>query len=55
MPKAKDQDDKFSPEETERRVEAAIRGARIAGHKSQDEMKIGKSPKKPTKRPNKRR
>jgi hypothetical protein len=30
---SKDTDDKFSAKETQQRFEAALRGARIAGHK----------------------
>ena len=38
MPK-ESTDDKFGPEETERRVEAALRGARISGHKEMKEIR----------------
>jgi hypothetical protein len=31
--------DQFSPEETRKRMEVALRGARVAGHKSMDEIK----------------
>jgi hypothetical protein len=34
--------ERFSKEETQRRFEAALRGARIVGHKTQSEMKLGK-------------
>jgi hypothetical protein len=34
--------DQFSAEEAQRRFEAALRGARIVGHKPQSEMKLGK-------------
>lgn len=36
---SKDTDDKFSPEELQKRFEAALRGARIAGHRSMAEVK----------------
>ncbi len=35
--------DQYSPSEARNRFEAALRGARIVGHKSQSEMKLGKS------------
>jgi hypothetical protein len=35
--------DKYSEREAQRRLEAALRGARIVGHKPQSEMKLGKS------------
>jgi hypothetical protein len=38
----KQTDDKYSAEETRRRFEAALRGARLVGHKPQSEMKLGK-------------
>jgi hypothetical protein len=34
--------DEFDPREAQRRFEAALRGARIVGHKPQSAMKIGK-------------
>jgi hypothetical protein len=34
--------EKFSPEEARKRMEAALRGARLVGHKPQSEMKLGK-------------
>jgi hypothetical protein len=34
--------ERYSKEETQRRFEAALRGARIVGHKPQSEMKLGK-------------
>jgi hypothetical protein len=34
--------DEYSEQETRRRFEAALRGARMAGHKPQSEMKLGK-------------
>jgi len=33
MKAPKKEDDQFTPEETQRRFDAALRGARIAGHK----------------------
>jgi hypothetical protein len=39
-------DDSFSPEEAARRFEAALRGARIVGHKPMSEI----SPKRPKKK-----
>jgi len=47
-------DDKYSDQEARRRFEAALRGARIVGHKSQSEMKLGKPRGKPTKSPSKK-
>jgi hypothetical protein len=38
--------DKFSPEETRKRMEAALRGARIAGHKPMSEITPKKKPKR---------
>jgi hypothetical protein len=34
--------DDYSEEEAGRRFEAALRGARLVGHKPQSEMKLGK-------------
>jgi hypothetical protein len=46
---AKKSDDHFSPEEAKQRMEAALRGARIAGHKPYKPIaKKKKSPKKKT-------
>jgi hypothetical protein len=47
----KKSDDTFPPDEAQRRFEAALRGARIAGHKSKDEVSrtLGKPETKPTK------
>lgn len=39
---AKSADDQYSAKETQRRFEAALRGAQIVGHKPQSEMKLGK-------------
>jgi hypothetical protein len=36
------QNDQFSAKETRERFEAALRGARTVGHKTQSEMKLGK-------------
>jgi hypothetical protein len=39
MPRETSKDsDKFSPKEVERRFEAALRGARIAGHKQMKDI-----------------
>jgi hypothetical protein len=48
MPRTKKDDEQFSPEEAQRRFEAALRGARVAGHKksSEIEKKDGSAPKK---------
>jgi len=35
--------EKFDEKEAQRRFEAALRGARIVGHKPQSEMKLGKT------------
>jgi hypothetical protein len=32
-------DDQYSPEEAKKRMEAALRGARLAGHKPMEEIK----------------
>lgn len=40
----------FTPEETQKRFEAALRGARIAGHKSKDEIASPKAKSAPLKR-----
>jgi hypothetical protein len=45
-----DRDEEYSAQETNRRFEAALRGARMVGHKPQSDMKLGKprgKPKKP--------
>jgi hypothetical protein len=36
------QGEQFSPQESRRRLEAALRGARVVGHKPQSEMRLGK-------------
>jgi hypothetical protein len=36
-------DEEYSEQEARRRFEAALRGAKIVGHKQQSEMKLGKS------------
>lgn len=54
---SKDTDEKFSDEEARRRLEAALRSARMVGHKPQAEMKLGKSKsgsRKKTARPKRR-
>jgi hypothetical protein len=43
----KERDDQYSEQEAQRRFEAALRGARLVGHKPQSEMKLGKSRGKP--------
>jgi len=43
----------YSNDEAERRVEAALRGACVAGYKPQSEMKLGKPRGKPPKSPTK--
>jgi hypothetical protein len=35
--------DEYSEQEAKQRLEAALRGARLVGHKPQSEMKLGKS------------
>jgi hypothetical protein len=35
-------DDQYSKEEAARRFEAALRGARLVGHKPMTEMRVGK-------------
>ena len=44
-------DEKYSEQEAQRRFEAALRGARIVGHKPQSEMKLGKPRGKKAKSP----
>jgi hypothetical protein len=41
--------EKFSPQEARKHMEAALRGARLVGHKPQSEMKLGKPRGKPKK------
>jgi hypothetical protein len=41
--------DEYSTLEAQRRFEAALRGARMVGHKPQSEMKLGKPRGKPSK------
>jgi len=47
---SKSDDDGFSPEESRKRLVAALRGARIAGHKPMESL----TRKKPKKQPKKR-
>jgi hypothetical protein len=44
--------ERYNPAETRERFEAALRGAKIVGHKPQSEMKLGKkaAPKRKSKR-----
>jgi hypothetical protein len=49
--KHKQGDDQLSEEEARRRFEAALRGARIVGHKQMKDL----SPKRPAKRPLRKR
>ena len=51
----KDKSERFSTEETQRRFEAALRGARIAGHKTHEESRPGKPRAKWRKSPGKRK
>jgi hypothetical protein len=44
-------DEKYTDQEAQRRFEAALRGARVVGHKPQSEMKLGKPRGKPNKSP----
>jgi hypothetical protein len=46
---AKTEDGQYSRQEAQRRFEAALRGARMVGHKPQSEMKLGKPRGKPGK------
>jgi hypothetical protein len=39
---ARQKDEQFSSEETQRRLEAAIRSSRIVGHKTHEESRPGK-------------
>jgi hypothetical protein len=36
------QNERYSAKESQQRFEAALRGARMVGHKTQSEMKLGK-------------
>jgi hypothetical protein len=36
------QNEQYSAKEAQQRFEAALRGARVVGHKTQSEMKLGK-------------
>jgi hypothetical protein len=47
--------DEYTEQETQRRVEAALRGSRIAGYKPQSELKLGKPRGKRAKSPGKRK
>jgi hypothetical protein len=38
--------DQYPPDEAEKRLQMALRGARITGHKPMSEMKVGKSAKR---------
>jgi hypothetical protein len=42
-----DRNEKYGEQETQRRFVAALRGARLVGHKPQSEMKLGKPKAKP--------
>ena len=42
-------DESYSEAEAKRRFEAALRGARLVGHKPQSDMKLGKPRGKPRK------
>jgi hypothetical protein len=44
----KPSDDSFSEQEAARRLEAALRGARVAGHKTMGDLAKKKSPPKKT-------
>jgi hypothetical protein len=52
---SKQPDDTYSQDEARKRFEAALRGARVVGHKLQSEMKLGKPRGKPSKSPAKRK
>jgi hypothetical protein len=41
--------DQYPPEEAEKRLQMALRGARITGHKPMSEMKVGKKKRAPAK------
>jgi hypothetical protein len=47
--------DDYSKEEAEHRLVAALRGARVVGHKPQSEMKLGKPTAKRKTSPSKRK
>jgi hypothetical protein len=51
----KDSDDQFNPSESQQRFEAALRGARIVGHKTHEESRPGKPRTKKVKSPRKRK
>gem|GEM_PF-6267352 len=46
MAKTSGKTDQFGRKEAQQRFEAALRGARITGHKPMSEMKVGKSAKR---------
>jgi hypothetical protein len=54
MSKSPGQNEHYSEEETQRRFEAALRGARTVGHAHRSTMKLGKPRAKPKKSPPKR-
>lgn len=47
--------DQYSAKEAQERFEAALRGARVVGHKPQSAMKLGKPRGKPFKSPTMRK
>jgi len=47
--------EEYSEEETQLRFEAALRGARMVGHKPQSEMKLGNNKQKRKKSPQTKR
>jgi hypothetical protein len=51
----KPDEERYSAQEAQNRFEAALRGARVVGHKPQSEMKLGKPRGKPSKSPAKRK
>jgi hypothetical protein len=54
--KRKPDDMEFPPDEAQRRFEAALRGSRLVGHKTLDQLRpTGKPKAKPRKSPGKRR
>ncbi|MGY4574961.1 hypothetical protein [Bradyrhizobium sp. USDA 3256] len=46
MAEPKSKDDKYSDDEAERRLQAALRGSRITGHKQMTDLQKKKAPKK---------
>jgi hypothetical protein len=55
MPKPRDEKEAYSPEEARQRFEAALRGARVAGHKTMKDVAGKGRESKPAAKPPKKK